>query len=81
MTDTQSLRCYFDIVKLREIHRDHEGVEVSDVDDAIAQARCAIAELDEAENKELRRALSGERAFLIMRDTAETLLCVIRLDG
>ena len=71
------MHCYFDILERRTIHHDLAGIEVSDLDDAIAQARCAIAELRE---KEDLRARFGAGASLLVRIRAEGLLCMIPLD-
>lgn len=80
MTATQTTRCFFDVVLLREIHRDLDGIDVSDFADAIAQARTAISEVNEEDEVHETENRFGEQAFLLVRDTSETLLCVIRLD-
>ncbi len=74
---TDGMRCYFDIVERRDVHLDLEGVEVSDLDDAIAQAKCAIAELQEREDLQAR---FGAGAFVRVRVRTESLLCLIPLD-
>lgn len=77
------MRCHFDI--LERILVDQNGVEVCDLDDAVAQARRAIAELRrDAEQNAGRDAASqvpfSADLFLLVRAESDRFICVIPLD-
>ncbi len=76
-TGTDGMRCYFDIAGCLDVHLDLDGIEVSDLNDTIAQARRAIDELQEREDLQAR---FGAGACLLLRVRTESLLCVIPLD-
>lgn len=73
----QTMRCYFDVHAGPQIDVDAEGIEVSDLDSAIAQACSAVAEL----RKEIDlRANLGAGAFVAVRVRTECQVCEISLD-
>lgn len=71
------MRCYFDVHSGPRVDVDSEGVEVSDLDSAIAQACAAVEEL--RQEMDLRVHL-GAGAFIAVRVGVEYQLCEISLD-
>ncbi len=77
------MRCYFDILKCLTV--DHDGVEVEDVDSAVADVRRAIAELrvdarqNADENPELQADFQSD-LFLLMRASDIGYVCIIPLN-
>lgn len=71
------MHCYFDIFLEEEIILDLEGIEVTDLDEAIGQAQSAIEEMREEEG------LTGVGEFgslFVVRIRIESIFCIIRLD-
>jgi hypothetical protein len=72
------MRCFFDVHTGPEVDVDSEGVEVSDLDSAIAQACSAVEEL----RKEMDlSARLGTGAFVVVRVRTECKVCEISLDA
>jgi hypothetical protein len=78
------MRCHFDI--LERVLVDEDGVEVRDLDGAVAEARHAIAEsrLDAERNAGRDPSSQAEfwsdDLFLLVRADPDRVVCVIPLD-
>lgn len=71
------IRCHFDILSETRTVLDRYGIEVSDLDAAIAEAQCAVAEMQQEIDLAPRL---GPNARLRVRISTECLLCRIPLD-
>ena len=71
------MHCYFDIFLKEEVILDLEGIEVTDLDEAIRQAQSAIEEMREEEGL----TGAGESGSLfVVRIRIDSIICTIRLD-
>ncbi len=74
---TERMRCYFDILIGGKVRRDPEGIEVTDLTDAVLQAQSAIEEMKQDEDLTAR---FGKGASLVVRIRLESVYCTIALD-
>lgn len=65
-----SERFFFDLVCGEEVIRDEEGVEAKDLDQALVEARSAIAEMAD----EIIKANPDQPCLLIVRDATGALV-------
>jgi hypothetical protein len=72
-----SVRCFFNLVSPSEVIPDHDGVEVANLDDALAEAREALCEMRQEE----RSTTDGWIGWrLVVEDDLGTVLFSISLD-
>ncbi|MCJ2126757.1 DUF6894 family protein [Methylobacterium sp. J-077] len=64
------IRFYFDVENSRETIRDHEGVEATDLAEALAEARSVIQEMAD----EVCAGDPGTAWTLVVRDASGTVL-------
>lgn len=71
------MHCYFDIFLEGEVILDLEGIEVTDLDEAIAQVQSAIKEMRD-ENGLVGPGDYG--SLFVVRIRIESIFCLIRLE-
>lgn len=75
-TERHRIRCHFDVLSDCQTVLDPDGIEVSDLDAAIAEAQRAVAEMQQEVNFGTHL---GPGAYLRVRISMECLLCKIPL--
>lgn len=70
------MHCYFDIFVEGEVLLDLEGIEVKDLDEAIAQAKSAI---EEVHSEEGLVGVGESGSLVVVRIRIESIFCIITL--